>query len=419
MAKYCRLTLKTLLILCILSGFMLPDAGWAEHRIRGAIGIRGYGYVDADKNDHLWILQSTRISAYMPERTMSVHVSADWIGDREDDFGESARFRFLNGYLNYGQVHSAFKAKLGRFFLTRGVAVGTLDGIDLSQRLSSRVEVGLFAGMMGPITREFEFEKPEDAFSFGSELKINPRNCPLFDRSQLSLSYTRQTRGGEVVRQRVGLAIIGKRGNNWKFSGYLQARPERSILRRAIARARYSTESCMRYIELGILKPDIEDYSWFKDFEMDAYYRVKFGFRKMKVGGKWSCGLNATALLKGEETGVRLGPVITSPWGSAGYNQSMGTLSKSSGPWVALRYSIINGLEVSADWSLINYEWDAFEIKSDELTTFNTGCRYSPAFLPQMTISGEYQVYKTPQFNQDRRGLLGIKWRFDTAGGGK
>jgi hypothetical protein len=96
-----------------------------------------------------------------------------------------------------------------------------------------------------------------------------------------------------------------------------------------------------------------------------------------------------------------------------------GEQAKSNGPWANLRYSPVAGLETYAYGAMTTYEWEAFDIESEELITLNTGLRFTPKCRDDFTLSMEYQAYRTPAVTSDRRMLGGLEWRFDTGRAGR
>jgi len=173
--------------------------------------------------------------------------------------------------------------------------------------------------------------------------------------------------------------------------------------------------------EGGIIHPDAEDYSWFADFEEGGYYRLRFALDRWLKSGKWGLGIEGGYLLAGDGSGFRGGPVLTIPYGQIGYRLSSGSeLANSSGPWASLRYSAFSGVEVYAYGSMTTYEWEAFDIESEDLMALHTGASYEPEFFAQnIQLFAEFQIYQSPEFNQDRRALGGITYKFDSERKGK
>jgi hypothetical protein len=390
----------------------------ASIRTRGSLEIQSYGYEDETGSEHLWLMQTTRFSIYRSDRPLSFHFAGGYIGDNHDDFSASGRDRFLKGYLQYGNLGDRDKIRLGRFFVYRGVTTGVLDGIEVERKFSSKYSVALFSGLLGPMTRKFEFENPTEAFAGGGEVKYNPANTWKFRKLQYSLSYSYQMRDAKTLRNRLGLSGYGRLSNDITLLATLRLRMTESPINKALARARYTTTEWNAMVEGSFASFDVADYSWFSSFEDANYMRVRFAVDRYLSCCKWGGGLEGRIMLTGEG-GMRIGPVITTPVGQIGYRLHVGGGAAEEGPWANLRYSPINGLETYANGSLLSYEWEDFDIESEELISVQTGLRYTPAFRKDLTLSAEYQVYQTPQFTSDRRVLGGIKWSFDCAGRSK
>lgn len=383
-------------------------------RVRGSVGAWSYGYEDAKGKNHLWFMQTTRISVYRNGSPLSLHFSGGYIGDDYDDFSKSGRGRFLKGYIEYNDLTGNNRARLGRFFLYKGVALGVIDGLEYERRLNRSFSITLFSGLMGPIKRNFEFEDPKDAFSAGGLLRWTPSRFWRFERSSFTLSYTNQSREGYSIRHRIGLAGFGRLNKNITLLAVMHIRPTVLPLRRILGRLNYTSEKVTGLIEAGLYTPDVEEGSWFSSFELPFRGRLHFAVNRYLVSNKWGVGLDGTMLRASSSAGYRFGPVFTTPIGQFGYRLQYGDQANGDGPWVSLRYSPFQGTELYARAALTSYEWEEFNIQSDQLTAFQTGIHFKPKIYEDFTLSVEYQVYQSPQFTSDRRLMGGIVWRYDS-----
>lgn len=403
----------------------------SEYRVRGSLGFQAYGYedieysgqqnqqVNTDEVDHLWIFQSTRFSIYKTSSSLSIHFSGGYIGDNQDDFSHSGQGRLLKGYIQYGGIGSKHQARLGRFFLYKGVAIGTLDGAEMESAVGKNYKVSLFAGLLGPLNRGFEFEDASGAFSAGGELKWLPGDLWEFRNTSLALSYARLTRNEEEIRHRIGLNAYGRYDKHTSLMAIMQFRPSGNVFRKMLLRLNHFTPELKGMLEAGVFTPDVAEYSWFSSFEFPAMMRVRFALDKFIVLQKWAVGLDGAVIMNEDGTGTRLGPVVTTPYGQLGYRLYAGDQANSTGPWISLRYTPLTGLETYAYGAYTSYEWDAFDIEAEELISFSGGLRFTPERLDDFTLSAEYQVYRTPEVTSDRRMMGGIEWRFDTGRTGK
>ncbi len=384
----------------------------SEVRVRGSIGLQGYGYETRNDEDHIWLIQSTRFSVTDKDCPVSFHFSGGYIGDNGDEFSASGRGRFKKGYLQYGRMNDHTKIKIGRFFMYKGVALGVLDGLEYQRKLSNKYRISVFAGILGSLSRKFEFEKPAESLSFGGELKWMPGSIWHFRNTNLSLSYTRQTRNNLETRHRIGLNAFASLCKKTNVYAVIQLRPSASPIRKLVGRARYADQNWSGMIEGSFVSVDVADYSWLSGFENSTYTRLRFSVDRKIISNPWSIGVDGSYMFS-EEPGIRIGPFVTIPYGQVGYRISIGDRGKSDGLWASLHYSPIKSLEVYASGSLITYEWEAYDIESEELTMFQTGLRYSPCCWENVTLSGEYQVYQSTEFTRERRLLGRIKWQFD------
>lgn len=407
-----RLTGLSVVIILMMS---LPAE--SAFRMRGAIGVRSYGYEDSNEESHNWIIQNTRLSVYKTGTPWSVHFSGGYIGDNADDFSESGQGRFLKGYLKYGDLKTRFNIRAGRFFLYKGVAVGVIDGLDASYAYNPYLTFNVFGGMLGPYKRNFESEEPGTSSSIGGEVQLKMKKCAIASVGKFAVSYVQQEREAGVTRHLVGLNTYNRWGKNLSLLNTLHLRPTGNTLRKFIGRLRYRNFSWNGVIELGLLKPDVTEYSWFNTFGTGTKMRVRTVLERYFAEGKWGCGLEGAILSSEGNNGFRGGPTVVVPWGKAGYRFSGGDHAISSSPWVSLRYNDIENLELYTYGAIVTYEWDAFDIETDDLVMAHAGFRYFPGFLQSISLNCEYQVYQTPELNSDRRVIGGVTWRFDTSMG--
>ena len=410
------------IVLIILILILCPSGNSeASYRIRGSLGIESYGYEDYKDNiqeNHLWMLQSTRFSLYRTESKLSAHFSGGYIGDNFDDFSESGQGKFFKGYMQYGKLTDPIVIKLGRFYLHRGVGFGTIDGFDIQNKFSKNIQASVYTGLLSDKHHEFKFEKVDQALSMGAELKWFPGRLGTLTNNSLSLSYTNQNREGKLIRDRVGIAAYSRLTKNISILSITQFRLTESLLRKAILRTRYNSHKWNGLLEFGLMTSDISDNSWFADFGNDMSYRIKFSLNKYLSDNKFGVGLNSSLLMK-DEMGFKVGPAIISPYGNVGYNFHAGEFGKSSGLWASLKYRPIKGAEIFLNASMMSYEWDAFDIESEDLRSMQLGGNYELCFLESLIVSAEFQSYVTPQKTSDRRMLGGLKWKFDSGRSGK
>ncbi|MFH0882352.1 MAG: hypothetical protein V2A56_05145 [bacterium] len=408
------LPIAVLATMLIIAMFSAPPAH-AGTRLIGSAGIQSYGYQDAADENHLWLIPSLSFSTFQTGGPWSLHTSANYLGDNADDFSTSGRTRLLKGYLQYGRIGQPLQAKVGRFFLARGVALGVFDGADVSYQVAPRIRVSGFAGMVGPLNRQFQTEDPSQALSFGGEVRITPSRCLLPARGILALSFVRSQREEGVVRDLIGLQTYHRfnaRPITWMNT--FQIRPTANPLRKWISRARYGTEALNAMAEVGIVGFDAAEYSWFSDFGSPPRIRTRIAADYYFVPEEWAGGFEAQVLLAGGKNGFRGGPVVSSPWGQVGYRLSGGDLGTSSGPWANVQYRPMTNLELFAYAAMVTYQWDTFDIESNDLTSLLYGGRWTPGFAPSLTVSLQVQVYTSPELSYDQRMLGGLSWRFDT-----
>ncbi|MFH0765355.1 MAG: hypothetical protein V2A61_02935 [Calditrichota bacterium] len=386
-------------------------------RVRGDIGVKTYSYQDADGNDHWWLQPQVQTSFYHSDLPYALHFSADYLGDNADDFSHSGRARLLNGYFQYGSRFSSSSAQVGRFFYHRGIALGVLDGLAVDQQFTPHWGLSAFAGGLAPLSSEFKTGDLNSDFAGGGEARFIGGDFWKFSRSRMALSYIYKLRDNQEITRRMGLTLSGKFMERLNLNGLVEWRPQGTPFRRALVRGRLNVQPFNFMVEGAYFSPNVEDYSWFKRFDLPTLYRLRFSAQRWLVGHAWGGSLELAGLFAENKTGLRISPQVITPYGQAGYKITTGDQGHSNGPWINLIYQPLKGVSAYARWSMVSYEWNAFDIESEELRMTQIGVKYRPAFRSDLTLSAEYQLYKSPQFDQDRRGLAGISWNFDTAKG--
>jgi hypothetical protein len=287
-----------------------------------------------------------------------------------------------------------------------------MDGMELNRNITNEVKVSVFAGSMAPLGNGFEYEAPDKNSALGAELKWSPHF--KFGRTHsFGLSVINQKREDEIIRKRLGLTYNMRYNREITWSNIAQFRLEGTLLRRAITRLRFNSPDWNCILEVGIISPDIEDYSWFNGFEsVGSYVRTRFALDRYIFRG-YGIGFDGIMLMA-EGSGFNGGPVVTIPWGKIGYRFSSGSRALSSGPWAHFRYEEVPGIKIYAYGSITTYEWEDFDIPADDLTAGIIGASYEPSFYNNLTLTGEFQYYSNPQYDSDRRALGGFIWRFDS-----
>jgi hypothetical protein len=311
--------------------------------LKGSFITLGRGFQDLEQNDHFILAQGLRVHAYdLGTQGLSFHTYLQYYGDTSTKVSDSGTFRFYHGYFQYDPAKKPVSFKAGRFFLFRGVALGVLDGGEISYKLNRQWEITGFGGLQGNLNREWDFTDADKSPMYGGELRWRPKHIPGLRMPLLSLSYTHQERLSETVRELVGVYFSFKVGCNWRSLNVVQLRPSGGPLRKALTRWNYYQERWKLDFEAAIFEPDVAAYSWFASFaDMPNIQRFRASGEYYLVPNKW--GVGASGMFFGSDKyGVRGGPIIIVPYGRIGYNFSGGDQATQNIWWGHFRISPIN-----------------------------------------------------------------------------
>ncbi len=386
-------------------------------QLRGSLYTLGRGYQDSGGENHFDLAQSLRLRAGdLAVRGLSLSAYLQYYGDERDDFSASGQSRLYHAYLKFRRSDIPFNARLGRFFLFRGVAVGVLDGLEAGYRFKPGWSFTAFAGMQGPLSREWETETPSEAPWLGAELRGKLPDIRGV-RSSFNLSYTRQEREGELQRHLAGLSIGLKFGRRITSLNIIHLDLGGSSLRKALTRWRYTTSRFQCSIEGGVLQPVVNPYSYFSGFEEgNAVARLRNTLEYYLVPRKWGAGLS-TLYFVTSEYGFRTGPYLIFPFGRIGYHFASGNQPTNNVFWGYMNVSPYSFLDLYGYAAAMEYEWEEMAISAQNTTTLNAGFRVRPPFVKRAEFGLEWQNYQTPQYDAYRRLILKFTYNFDYQGG--
>ena len=389
-------------------------------RLAGAVSITGSaatlarGYQDLEGEDHYDLAQGLRFRAGdFGLGGLSLHAYVQYYGDEQDDFSQSGTFRLYHGYLKYAKFGSPLDLRVGRFFLFRGVAVGILDGGEASYRVSPRWALTAFGGFQGPLSREWEINPHGTSPMLGGELRWHSGSI-LGVNPTFALSYTRQERDGDLLRHLMGLSFAFKINRQWSSLNVVHVNLEGSPLRKALTRWRYASQKFQFSIEAALIRPYVAAYSYFSDFEAEGttIRRLRNTLEYHIVPRKWGAGLS-TMYFATSEYGFRSGPYVIFPYGRIGYHFTAGDQPTNKVLWGYFRMSPLAYLDLFAYAASMEYEWEAMDVESQETTAVNSGFKLRPPFLKRTEFGLEWQNYRTPQLEADRRLIFTFQWNFD------
>ena len=400
----------TLLLLCLLWGWFSPSHALT---IRGSLITQGKGYQDLEQNDHFIVAQGLRFHCEnIGSDALSFHGYLQYYGDTSSDPTVTGTMRVYHGYLNYERTATPLRFKAGRFFLFRGVAIGVLDGAEVSYRLNRQWELTGFGGYQGPLNREWEFAHASESPMYGGEIRWQPNIPNVIKHPVVSLSYTQQDRDQETIRQLMGVSLRFRLLEHWQVLNVLHLRMSGNPFRRALTRWHYTDEQWQIRTEAAYVVPNVADYSWFSNFEGGGYFRLRAAVEHYFTPRKWGLGIS-TLMYGSDEYGLQLGPVLIFPYGRAGYHFSSGNQAHNNTWWGFFRISPVSYLDLYTYAAIMEFEWQDMAIDAQETTMMNAGFAFRPPFLNRTEWKLECQNYQTPQLDADRRIIASFRWNFE------
>jgi hypothetical protein len=412
--RLCRFPGSLGFLIIVSVGSLLVGSFTAQAvQLRGTLASLGRGYQDDDKESHFDLAQSLRFRAGdLGVDGLSLGAYLQYYGDEKDDFSNSGISRLYHAYLKYQRADVPVNARLGRFFLFRGVAVGVLDGVEAGYRFKPGWRLTAFAGMQGPLSREWETETPSDAPWFGIELRGKlPKIRGI--QSAFNLSYTRQERESDLLRHLTGLSVLLKFNRRLSSLNVIHVDLANSSLRKALTRWRYTSDKFQFCIEGGVLQPYVNPYSYFSGFESEnTLLRLRNTVEYHLVPRKWGAGLS-TLYFATSESGFRTGPYLIFPFGRLGYHFASGNQPTNNVFWGYVNASPYPFLDLYGYAATMEYEWEEMAVSAQNTTTLNAGFRIRPPFLKRAEFGLEWQNYQTPQYDAYRRVILKFAYNFD------
>jgi hypothetical protein len=320
--------------------------------------------------------------------------------------------RLYHAYLKFARSDFPTTARGGRFFLFQGVAVGVLDGVEVTHKLNSSITVSAFGGQQGPLSREWEVDRQGDSPWIGGQIRWRTGEVAGIHPT-LAFSYTYQERDENILRQMAGVTLGLKISRKWSSLNVMQMNLSASTLRKALTRWRYRCPKLQFSLEAAYVQPYVNGYSYFSDFESEGgTTRFRNTIEYHFVPRKWGAGLS-TMYFSTTESGFRTGPYVIFPFGRIGYHFASGNQPTNNVFYGYLNISPVNYLDLFAYAASMDYEWEAMNLGSYETTMMNGGMRIRPPFLKRTEFGLEWQNYTTPSLESYRRIIINLNWNFD------
>lgn len=392
---------KRIPILLLFVGLLFQQ-GQAQLKISGTSQTQVYGWENRAENQQWDFYQNFGLRlapASNPNLYLKTYFRVGRLGDPAD-----WREKIYNASLNWISSNRNYKLRLGRQFVYAGVMNGTVDGLLLNVRPSSKLSLKLLAGMSAPLDRSAGLEKFNDARAIGAYAAYR-----LSQAMKMDLSYYQTNRSGKLAWQQLGAALSGKLGPNLYYNSVVDYNVLRSDLQGLRLRLTYYVNQWSFSGEFNNQKPRIYEDSFFNIFEIGAYNQVRTAVTYQL--GRYLLGLrySATAYGEGELTN-RAELTLSGKPGMIGVLFQNGFSGDNLGLFGELRYELIRNLELRLFSSYYNYEFQTRAI-SEDATAFSGGFNYR--VTPDLMLQAEVQQSLNSYYKNDLRGLFRLNYAFN------
>jgi len=307
-------------------------------------------------------------------------------------------FRLHNMYAQYSPSRWA-DVRLGRQYLSLGVARGSVDGVALRIRVPRASRLSIFAGL-GVSGDSLILKSWSESSLFGGQLASS-----FFPGTDLSLSFINRSVRDTNIQQEAGLEA--------RFRLMPGLRPsigaDYSLLSEGLKRihigiSSFELDLVSAYINYTYTKPTFPENSFFSEFETPGYGRARLGVSYYpKWIASWS-GVYVTSLYE-EETSHYVELSADGDWASIGVGHSFGYGGGRSGVYVSTFYPVTPRLEIAAGVDYARYRIAALGSESgteDDLAAHLGG---SFAFLKDMELLSRIEYLLNEDYEYDIRFL--------------
>ncbi len=141
------------------------------------------------KHLRLYQLGSLDMNQLFGKRGISLHAYLGYSSDLGETAGNDPQNLLYHFYLDWKNLPGKARLRLGRQRIYAGVGYGTLDGLSLRFKITRRITILGYAGLLAPALNAAKFEKWDDSHMIGGQVVASPHKS-----FKVSLSYVRRNR---------------------------------------------------------------------------------------------------------------------------------------------------------------------------------------------------------------------------------
>ena len=344
------------------------------------------------------------------------------------------KVRMYNFYLQWRDSARRAQVKLGRQPVFGGVAVGTIDGVQINARLASWLRLKAFGGGLLPADQRFKLiEDLDENYLAGGQAILAPNadlniSLSYFDRRQKRPGYNalRPDQFGNLLTQFVEPSVRAFEFASVDATWYVK--PGTSIYGRSdydlnsdqLTRAEFSIKSevSSRVTLNGsytFRSPRLPWNSLFSLFNVDDNHEVEGGvyYRHTSSLGLYA---NAAGIFYTGEQSLRSTVGIDHRYGNLNYVHRAGFAGKLDGINAGVQVPLHQGrILPNAQLSWASYALDSGEGERQDLFAGAAGLLLRPWNL--LTIDGQLQLLHNRFYSNDWRFLFRLQyWFFNRSG---
>jgi len=395
----CRKLIQLILTLVVLAVWTV--SAFAQTRVDGRLYSQLYAWENASANQQWDYYQGLQLRV-APSKQAGISLKTHFLVTRRGD-PAAWHERFYNAYADWASSERTVQVRMGRQFIYSGVINGSVDGVMVRARPTSKWDLRLVGGTAVPYHRPLKVQSWEDGGTIGGYAAYQ-----LADRTRIDLSLVSRTRQDEVVWRQLGTSLTGTFQKHFYYQLQLDYNLEKSEYQGVRGRLSYQVEKWILSGEYNTQKPRIYEDSFFNIFKLVAFNQTRLGVTRLF--GKYQVGIyHLHTMYDEDESTDELMLTAGSSWGTVGVVYQTGFGGDNIGLYGEVRYEFVPGLTFTFHSSHYSYRRRSIAF-NEEATAFSSGLQYRP--VRALLLQAQVQESMNSFYDNNLRGLFRINYTF-------